>query len=322
MIVRFAMTVWRAVTDASSYVSDFAARRGGSAVGYLYFLCVTLAFFGLLPFAVGLAVFAPRSHSLADEQLDVIDRWYPDDLVVTVSGGVLTTNQRGPVILDLPPEWENNDHPEWKHFAVIDTEGTVDGFDEAETFLLFTSTSAVARDDDGTLRVFQFAEMDDEDPVTLDNALVTEAIGYARGVTPSLPWIGALLVLLFLLVLPWVIGGFAWLGELLFLTWATLVVRLCSAAMGRGLRYGALYKLGAFGVTGSMLLAFVGSMTGLELPLVPTLLFFAWMVFVLSKFPHSKATRTIAPPPPASAVAQRKPAAKKTPAKKPATKKK
>lgn len=312
MIVRFAMTVWRAVTDASAYVSDFAARRGGSALGYLYFLCVTLAFFGLLPFAIGLAVVSPHSRSFADEQLDVLDAWYPDDLVVTISGGVLSTNQPGPVTLDLPPAWDVGAHPEWKHFVVIDTDASIDGFAEQDTFILFTDTSAVARDDDGTLRVFQFSEMDNEGPLTVDNDLVAGGVAYLHGVTPSLPWIGALLVALFVLVLPWIIGGAMWLGELFFLLWATLIVWACSGTMGRGLGYGALYKLGAFGVTGSMLLAFVGSMTGLEIPLIPALVFFTWMVFVLSKFPRSKATLAVAPPPPA--------ATKKAPARKPAAK--
>lgn len=319
MIVRFAMTVWRAVTDAPSYVSDFAARRGGSAVGYLYFLCVTLAFFMLLPFAVGMAVVAPQSRSFADEQLNILDGWYPDDLVVTISGGILTTNQNNPVILDVPPEWETNDHPDWSHFIVIDTEGSIDEFAQADTFVLFTSTAAVARDDDGTLRVFQFAEMDGEEPLTIDNDLVTGGIDSVRAITPSLPWIMALLVALFLLALPWIVGGALWLGNLLFLLWASLVVWACSASMGRGLRYGALYKIGAFGVTSSMLLGFVGSMTGLRLPLLPSLVFFAWMLFVLSKFPRGKATRTHAPLPPASAKKSRP---TKAPTKKPAAKKK
>ena len=319
MIVRFAMTVWRAVTDASSYVSDFAARRGGSAVGYLYFLCVTLAFFMLLPFAVGMAVVAPQSKSFVDQQLDILNAWYPDDLVVTVSGGILTTNQQGPVILDVPTEWETNDHPEWKHFIVIDTKGSIDEFAKADAFILFTSTSAVARDDDGTLRVFQFSEMEGEKPFTIDNDLVSQGISSLHTITPSLPWIMALLVIIFLLALPWIVGGAMWIGNLFFLLWATLVVWACSASMGRGLRYGALYKLGAFGITSSVLLAFVGTMTGVQIPLIPSLVFFMWMLFILSKFPRSKATRTTVPLQPA---APKKVPTKKIIAKKPAAKKK
>lgn len=87
MLSRFVMTVWRAATDARSYIEDFGKRRTGSGVGYLYWLCVTLAFFGLLPFAIGLAVLAPNARTFADTQLTVLQDWYPDELVLTRSPG-------------------------------------------------------------------------------------------------------------------------------------------------------------------------------------------------------------------------------------------
>lgn len=309
---RFAVTIWRASTDAFSYVADFSRRTTGSALGYLYALSVTLAFFGLLPFAIGLAVVAPQSHTLLGEQLDIVNRWYPDNLVVTISGGVLTTNQSTPVVLDLPPEWETNDHPKWSHFLVIDTEGAIDDFEQADALILFTDTAAAVRDDNGSLRVFTFSELDDDTSIMVDGTLVEGITHAIRTFSPSLPLVISLLAIAFILVLPWIIAFFTWLGSLFFLLWATVITWIISAIAGRGHRYGELYRLGLFGITNSMLLSFALTMTGLPLGWAPYALFFGWMGYVIVRFPR-RASASVAPIPPAAA---KKPA----PAKKPRAK--
>ena len=323
MLTRFAMTVWRSMIDDPAYVSDFVRRRTGTALGYLYWLNVTVAFFMLLPLAIGLAALAPQAETFAKAQLGVVRAWYPDDLVVTISGGVLSTNRDGPVVLDVPAEWENGAARERKHAIVIDPEGSLDDFASYGTFVLLTDTAGAARDDDGTLRVFEFSEI--EEPVVLDYKLVDEGTAALARMAPSLPWIAGGLALLALLVLPWILGFVLWVGTLFFLLWATCLLLLVSGVMGTGLSYGQLYRLGAYGATSSILLGFAYTMLGVELPWTTYVLFFGWMVFVLSKFPKRAPAATVAPLPPAATMKPRpaaKPAAKKAPAKAPKARKK
>ena len=319
MLTRFAMTVWRSMIDAPSYVSDFVRRRTGSALGYLYFLNVTVAFFMLLPFAIGMAVLSPRAETFANAQLEVLRAWYPDDLVVTVSGGVLSTNKNEPVVLDLPAEWDvGGDEGERMHAIVIDPAGSIDDFGSYGTFVLLTDTAGVVRDDDGSLRVFEFTDI--EEPLVIDRKLVDEGTAALEGFTPSLPWIAGTLALSCLLVLPWIVGFFLWVGTLFFLLWAALLLMAVSAVMGCGLTYGELYRVGAYGATSSILLGFAFAMTGVDLPWATYVLFFGWMVFVLSRFPKRSPAVTQAPLPPAATMKPRpapKPAPKKAPAKAP-----
>lgn len=303
MIQRFALTIWRAATDVRSYLSDFANRTSGSGLGYLFALTTTLAFFTLLPFAIGLAFIAPRADEFANTQLDIAQRWYPDDLVLTLTGGVLSTNADEPVVLDLPPEWGED---ESVHAVVIDTDALVDDFEEYDTAILLTRTSGVVRDDNGGLRVFRYP---DEDGFVFTEELLAEGVTAAKDFTPMLPWIAWGLALLLILLLPFVVGGFLWLGNLIFLLWATLVPLLISAVGGRGLSYAALYKLGLFGLTNSLLLDYALTMIGADLHWLTWLLFFGWMTAVVLAFPKRAAAVTVVPP-------AREPRAKNGPANK------
>lgn len=310
MLTRFAMTIWRASTDALSYIDDFAKRRTGSGLAYNYWLRLTVAFFGLLPFAIGLAIVAPGIRGFADGQLRVLRDWYPDELVLTLTGGTLSTNVDEPYALDLPAEWGSRGPRDPGHAIVIDTNGSVEDFDSYDAAILLTDTAMVARKDNG-LRVFPYAEWDAN--ATIDQATVDAVASGAATYTPALPWIALAGVLLLLLVLPWIGAGVAWLLGLLFLSWATLVVMLAAALMGRRMRYGEAFRLGLFGVTSSVLLSFALGMTGVTVPLLPMLLFFGWMVYVVSRFPRHEP----AGPPPAPVKARPTGAApKRAPAKK------
>lgn len=210
-----------------------------------------------------------------------------------------------PYVLDLPNEWRLGE-TEKTHLLTIDTAGSIEDFESYDTAVLLTGAAAVTRDDSG-LRVIPFSEFDEG--IVINESLMSELTTALRAITPSLPWIAWGLVLALLLALPWIVGGLTWAMNLFFLLWGTVLVWIASNLMGRGMRYGELYRLGLFGVTGSVLLSFAFSMTGLELPLVAYLAFFGWMLYVLSTFPRRERADA-APLPPAQTL-------KKTPPKKP-----
>lgn len=309
MLTRFAMTVWTSMIDARAYSSDFLRRRTGSALGYLYWLCVVLAFFGLLPLAIGMAMFAPSSRTLADTHLGVLRNWYPDDLEISISNGTLSTNKPEPVIFDLPQEWNSlRDENMPSHVLIIDTKASIDDFASMDTVVLLTAKNIIVRGENKT-EIHDFGNAKED--MAIDKHFVDGIVDTLVTYTPSLPWILGGIVALSLLVLPWIVGGMLWLGTLFFLLWATLIMWACSALMGRGLRYGELYRLGVFGVTSSMLVSFIERMIGMSAPMLSSIVFFAWMIVVLSKFPKKAATRAAVPLPPA-AMATKKPAPKKS----------
>ncbi len=303
MLKRFALTIWRAMTDARSYVDDFAHRTTGSALGYLYWLLVTWSLLVLLTLA-GLAIFiTPRIEPLANQHLQIIQDWYPDELIVTISGGVLSTNVNEPYILDIPTEWNdmNNGSDDPAHAIVIDTKGSIDDFADYDTLILLTDKAVVVRDDNG-VRMFPYGE--EGEPIVIDEALVAGNITLVRdNLVPWLPWMLWGVYIVALLVAPWIVGGAMWLGELLFLLWATAVLWIIAKIIGRNLRYGELYKLGLFGVTNSLALAFIVSLlSNLDVAWIPTIVFFVWMTYVVVQFPRRDRAVIDAPLPPASMI--------------------
>lgn len=313
-LTRFAHTIWRASTDARSYMNDFAGRRTGSALGYLYALTCTIAFFMMLPLIVGLALLAPKATTLANTHLTTLQNWYPDELILTISGGVLSTNTQEPIVFDLPEEWQSLKQNSKTHAIVIDTAASIEDFDTYDTAALLTKTSLVMEDQNG-LRVMSLSEA--------EHTIITEDViaGYVTlltlRITPFLPWLTAGAALFFLLVLPWILGGVFWAMNLFFLLWASLLLLLASSVMGRGLPYGTLYRLGAFGLTSSLLLGFALNMTSLSAAWAPNILFFGWMIAVLSVFPKRSSKRSSVPLPPAAVAVKkaRKPVTTKTRAK-------
>lgn len=307
MLTRFALTIWRAATDAGAYVVDFATRRTGSAIGYLYALVTMLAFFSLLPFSIGLGIFAPATDSFALHQLNVIKNWYPDELVITVSGGVLRTNVEEPYILDLPAEWSAlREDGAPTHFIVIDTDATFDDFDSYDTRILLTSTYAVAREDQGR-RTFHYDD-GNNDSVTITKTIVTDTADELSTFAPYLPVATLILAIALAIILPFIVGGLVWGMKLFFLAWATLILWIASVLMSRSFRYGPLFRLATYGITGSLLVEFAMTMLRIQIWWVTWVVFFVWMIVVLSQFPP---TTALPPPPAAPATTRKKPRARK-----------
>lgn len=290
MLTRFALTIWRAATDIRAYVSDFAGRTMGSGFGYLYALTTTIVFFVILPFAISLAIRAPSAETFVNTQLDIVQRWYPDDLVLTLTGGILSTNANEPVILDLPPEWNDS---ETTHFFVIDTRASVEDFARYETAVLFTQTHVVVQNNE-SLRVYPYPP---EEQVVFTEELLAEGVAATKQYTPMLPWLAWGAVLLLLLLAPFIGGAALWIANLAFLLWATLITLLISAICGRRFSYGTLYKIGLFGITNAIVLSFALTMVHADhLNWLWHILFFTWMTVVVLTFPRRATLATITPP--------------------------
>lgn len=296
MFSRFARTVWRAITDRDAYVDDFAKRRIGSGLAYLYFLAVATMFVGLLPVAAVWMSAAPGTRDAAANFALLVDAEYPDDLVLTLSGGVLGTNRDEPIVFDFSDRWPNGEGP--APVIVIDTSAAVEDIETYGALALLTDESIVVRDDD-QLRVFLYREWE-EDHV-IDKESVDDFVETLSSFAPYLPWIVGAGILVLLLALPWILGGVYWLAELLFLLVATFILWLASFATGRSFTYGKLYTLGLFGVTGPFLLGLFDGFLGLGELRLPIIVFFVWMSAVMMRFPRS--LPLMPPPPPAFAKA-------------------
>jgi len=257
------------------------------ALGYLFWLLVCL---GTITAVIFAALYIPARvgiRTFIDQSEPAIREFFPAGLVLTFESGSLSTNVDEPYVIDptlwttLRAQGETEDMP--THFITIDTDASIDDFDVYDTAVLLTRTHIVG-EDSNHLRAYAFSEIDED--LVLDKKTYDAFAGAVIPYINELPvWIDVA-VIVGLLLLPFVGAGFAWVWYLCILLVWTLILWAISGMMGKKLTYSQLYRLGLYGVTLPILYkTLIGWIPGMGWPLVPTLIFFVFMIVVLKRIP-------------------------------------
>ncbi len=284
-IKRFFEKIRRAVTDLSFY-REVYAERTSTWVGYLYWMAYLLALIGVTLFAVKLLVATPVLSTWLSEAQRQAPALYPQPLVLTFKGGILSDNVREPLFIELPAVWKGtqaSDAPQ--HFIALDTKkGSVETYATYNTMFLVTKTGIVYPDrSQGPLRFQPFSDVKD---TTVTRKTVDDLAAKASPLIGMAPTIIAVLALLLVLFLPFFLAAAFGAWYVLYLLFATLLLFVLSRILGRKDRYGELYKLSVYGITPAILCTFVTAQLGIAVPFLFTLIYLVWMGFVLGKLPQ------------------------------------
>lgn len=292
-IQRFFKNIYLSATKPQSYPPRLA-QSFSSALGYLYWLLVCTTLISAVGFAALLWAARPQIGEFVRNAEQELAGMYPDELVLTLSGGELSTNVETPYTIDpwfwssekLRKEFESGEKDMPAHFVVIDLDASVESYDSQDTLILLTRTSAVARDNDG-IRLMPYSELETDEPLVLDKATYMELVTAVQPFVEMIPSFVDGLMLFLIVLWPFVGGFFHWLGLLAYLLVFTLAVLLMSNIMKRRLTYGQLYHLSLYGITLSVLYGLVSSWIPQlsALPFIFTLIFLVWMWSVLKTFP-------------------------------------
>lgn len=282
---------FKKISDAAFRPSTYKAHvkeRTSTSLGYLYWLLVC----SFTVTAIILAIFYIPARLAIRTFIDVSEpqlrTFYPAKLVLTLQSGSLSTNAKEPFIID-PPFWatlqkENDDTANVPaHFITIDTQASVEDFSRYNSAILLTESHLVTQEDQ-QLRVYAFSEMQENFVIdkTAYDAFIDQLMPFLHA-APA--WID-LTVVVGLLLLPFVGAGFAWVWYLFILLLWSLILWAISSVMGKGLLYSQLYRLGAYGLTLSIVYKTIfGFLPGMVIPFSPTLIFFVFMIIVLKQLP-------------------------------------
>jgi hypothetical protein len=226
---------------APPFYAALPARSGGAAFGYFVALTAVLALLFGLTLLPGLIAF----HTRAGVALETALATYPDELVVEVRDGEASANVPQPYLVPMPPSWRDADSP--ANLLVIDT---TQPFNFAQrnrydTVALLAQDALVFKDDNGSDRSLDLAQLASEEPFTIDKAMVLTVGDYAR---PWFRFIGPVLV-------PLAVGGvwLAYLFRLLYLALFAFVIWLLGRLVGQHFGYGGSYKVGLHAMTLALL---------------------------------------------------------------------
>jgi len=236
----------------------------------------------------------PQIQEFARNAEQELAGMYPSELVLTLSGGELSTNVDTPYTID-PSFWsseklregfESGETEMPTHFVVIDLEATAESYATQDTLFLLTRTAAVMRDNDG-IRLMPYSDLETDEPLVLDKATYMELVTAVQPFVQMIPSIVDGLMLFLIVLGPFVGAFFYWLWLLAYLLVFTLAVLVISGIMKRRLSYGQLYHLGLYGITLSVLYSLVSSWIPQlnAVPFIFTLVFLVWMWNILRIFP-------------------------------------
>ena len=234
---------------APPFYAALPGRPGGAAVRYFLLLTALLALVYWLTLLPGLIAF----HQQAAEALETAVATYPDELVVEVRNGRAQANVPQPYFVPMPAAWRGRGTP--SNLLVIDTTRpfTFTERNRYETVAYLSSDALVLKNQNGSDRSIDLAQLGGGEPVRIDKPLVRAGGDYAR------PWfglIGPVLVPLTLLGV-WI----SYLGRMLYLLLFAFVIWLLTRLAGQRLDYGGAYVAGLHAMTLALLVDLVVHLT-------------------------------------------------------------
>jgi len=129
MLKSFFQTVLSSIYDPEFYAS-IPERKKSSVFGFFAFIMFVAAVILSIPFLSSMARLLLQPSAEKNELIAEIQGLYPEELVLTVSGGTLSTNTDQPIIIPLPERWrhgmDNGKEQEApKNLLVIDTKHAI-----------------------------------------------------------------------------------------------------------------------------------------------------------------------------------------------------
>jgi hypothetical protein len=290
----WAKRVWTIASSPAEY-RTLRTPFLGKAIKYLYVLLLAISFLFALKTAIALAAARPALSQFMENVKQEIPLLYPEELVLTLSGGKLSTNVEEPYSIALPASWRP-DTPEVadmpKNLLTIDTNAHIEDFESEDSFALATETALVMVDRDEGYRVMKFDRFSKEEgkTIVIDRALYLQMVEKGFTILSFLPLLLVIFGFLLLLLFPFLMAGSLLLWMLFYLLLATLFSWILAKIMKSPLGYKELYRLGVFALTLPILISIPMKLLGIQIPGAFSLIFFIFLSFIIRELKEETET--------------------------------
>lgn len=281
----FFRTFWKSTFTITYYHEIVKAPFGFSIKYFLAFsfvLGLGLTFFiswAILPY---LTNFTSRVNTR-------ITTLYPNDLVIELKNGQLTTNQEEPIRFPLPFELFMETPPAISdqnqlYLLTIDTHKKPSDFRQSKSIFFITGdTISVAEGtDQDRYQIYPLKEFGD---IRIDKNTVTKSLESLKPLWNSLPYISVLVILsVCVLFLP--------VTRLIFLIFVTVFILPIANLMKLALTYQKLVQIGLHALTLPTLLQLGLLLLGLipPIPFFGTVLYFLYILVIMAELRHLNTT--------------------------------
>ena len=283
---------WRTFVNSltkPSYYKDILQAKFSFSLKYLAFLLFLISLVGALKFTFGLLDLKPKLPEFIDKAKIVVMNVYPDKLIITVKGGKISTNVKEPYFIEMPEEVRDLGLIS-KNLVAIDTQGNVEDFEKYDSTILLTDEFAVLNDYQSGRPGYKVNPLKDYLKDVPDGVQMNKAV-YQTFANQVLPYIDKLpqylmgLSLILIILMPFLGALLTLSGYMLYLILPVFILWIISKLMKKGLAYGKVFQLSMHGLTLPILISALITLYGKSFPFLFSIIFFGFMIFVLSRIP-------------------------------------
>lgn len=242
----FFSLVRRSALDLEFY-KELLKKPFSFSLKYFFLLSLTVSAVSVLVFAIQAFPTIANGPRYIEQIKTAAQTAFPEELVLTIKNGELSTNVAEPYYIDIP-ELATKDEG-FEHFITIDTSARAEDYPSLKSGVLVTRTAVVYPDRDngkGGLSVRSLSEFDD---MVIDKTWYDGMFGKIEPYVRYLPaiFIGGFILLLILA--PFFLASFAFIGRLIFLAIIALFLFLFAKVAKARLGYKNIYQLTLHGAT-------------------------------------------------------------------------
>lgn len=228
-------------TTSFSYYKEVVIARFKFSLKYFAFFSLLTGL--LLTVGTSLAVLPPVNNFLNRLGQKAYDL-YPQELVISVKGGEVTTNANEPLRVPVPYDLFTDTPPaisdqKQTYLVTIDTNAQVSDFETSQSLIFVTRDAVVGQDDGGGYRVYP---IDKTTNFTLDKNLVNE---FWQKFLPVLRFVPFAIVVFFFCIF----AIFLPLSRLVSLVFLTVPLMFAAKLMQLTISYKKLFQIGLHALT-------------------------------------------------------------------------
>ena len=259
-------TFWRTFVKSisdPSYYNDILKVNFWFSFKYLYFLLFVTAFIGSISLALNISSHLPKISMFQKNAEAVIRNFYPEELVITVENGVLSTNVEEPYFIAAPEEVGDILGPDYDpniNVVTIDTSASVEDYLEYDSLILVTDRFIVYLDDN-SYKVTSLSKFNESGEGA--GVLKIDREVYNQIADSIVPWlnyarpVAYLGIFALIFVIPIAIASMSIFGRLVYLLVVTAMSYLIAIFMSKKIGYKSLYRLSMHALTPSIVLALI-----------------------------------------------------------------
>ena len=238
-------SVLKKTFTSPAYYADILKAPLSFSFKFFYFYFFLYALIGMIIFTVVFSLtVAPQIKPFLSNLPEQVKRIYPTELTINIKNGIVSTNTQEPYFISMEKiEKIFFNNPNYKvgtdpivNLLVIDTNGSIDNFNEYKTVALLTKQSLTFVNSN-KLETYSLTEVKD---LTINQQLVAKLTNdMIMMISPYVQYIT-----LFLAFLMFLMFFFVSSGLLLYLLFMALIIKLIAKTLSYPLAYKKCYQIG------------------------------------------------------------------------------